>query len=41
METVLQIEFSPGILEDREAILRRSGCRVISVSGLMTLRQST
>jgi hypothetical protein len=33
MKTVLQIEFSPGILEDREAILRRSGCRVMSVLG--------
>jgi hypothetical protein len=33
MKNVLQIEFSPGILEDREAILRRSGCRVVSVLG--------
>ena len=33
MKTVLQIEFSPGILEDREVILRRSGCRVMSVMG--------
>jgi hypothetical protein len=33
MKTVLQIEFSPGILEDREAILRRSGCNVMSVLG--------
>jgi hypothetical protein len=33
MKAVLQIEFSPGILEDREAILRRAGCRVMSVLG--------
>ncbi len=33
MKTILQIEFSPGILEDRAAILRRSGCRVMSVLG--------
>ena len=33
MKTVLQIEFSQSILEDREAILRRSGCRVVSVLG--------
>jgi len=29
----MQIEFSSGILEDREAILRRSGCRVLSLLG--------
>jgi hypothetical protein len=33
MKTVLQIEFSSGILDDREAILRRSGCRVMSALG--------
>jgi len=33
MKTVLQIEFSSGILEDREVILRRSGCRVMSILG--------
>ena len=33
MKTVLQVEFSSGILEDREAILRRSGCKVMSVLG--------
>lgn len=33
MKTVLQIEFSPGILKDREAILRGAGCRVVSVLG--------
>lgn len=31
MKTILQIEFSPGILEDRAAILRRYGCTLISV----------
>src|SRR5260370_24741713 len=33
MKNILQIEFSPRILEDRTVILRRSGCRVISVLG--------
>jgi len=33
MKTVLQIEFSSGVLGDREAILRRSGCRVLSLLG--------
>ncbi len=33
MKTILQIEFSPGLLEDRAAVLRRSGCRVMSVLG--------
>ena len=33
MKTILQIEFSPGLLEDRAAILRRSGCTVMSVLG--------
>lgn len=33
MKTILQIEFTPGLLEDRSAILRRCGCRVMSVLG--------
>ena len=33
MKTILQIEFSPRILGDRAAILRCSGCRVMSVLG--------
>ena len=33
MKTILQIEFSPGLLEDRGAILRRYGCTVMSVLG--------
>lgn len=33
MKTVLQIEFSPSLLPDREAILKRAGYQVISVLG--------
>ena len=33
MKTILQIEFSQGLLEDRTAILRRSGCTVMSILG--------
>jgi hypothetical protein len=33
IKTILQIEFSPALLADREAILCRSGCRVMSVLG--------
>ncbi len=33
MKTILQIEFSQGLLEDRGAILRRYGCTVMSVFG--------
>jgi len=40
MNTVLQIEFSPGLLEDRGAILRRYGCAVMSWD-VMRLRHLT
>ncbi len=33
MKTVLQIELSPSLLMEREAILKRNGYRVISVLG--------
>lgn len=33
MKTVLQVEFSPTLLPDREAILKRAGYQVISVLG--------
>jgi hypothetical protein len=31
LKIVLQIEFSPSLLEEREAILQRCGCQVISI----------
>ena len=33
MKTVLQVEFSPSLLLEREAILKRAGFQVISVLG--------
>lgn len=34
MKTIFQVEFTSEILEDRKAILQRSGCRVASALGL-------
>jgi hypothetical protein len=33
LKSIMQVEFSPSLLEERESVLRQSGCRVISVLG--------
>ena len=38
MKTVLQIEFSPSLLSEREAVLKRSGYPTISVLGSSNAR---
>ena len=38
MKTVLQIEFSPSLLSEREAILKRQGYPVISILGSSNAR---
>jgi hypothetical protein len=38
LKTVLQVEFSPSLLSDREAVLKRQGYAVISVLGSSNAR---
>lgn len=38
MKTVLQVEFSPSLLSEREAILKRQGYPVISILGASNAR---
>lgn len=38
MKTILQVEFSPSLLSEREAILKRQGYPVISVLGSFNAR---
>ena len=38
MNTVVQVEFSPSLLAEREAILKRHGCPVVSVLGSSNAR---
>jgi DNA-binding NtrC family response regulator len=38
LKTVLQVEFSPSLLLDREAVLKRAGYQVISVLGSSNAR---
>lgn len=38
LKTVLQVEFSPSLLFEREVVLQRAGCQVISVLGSSDVR---
>ena len=38
LKTVLQVEFSASLLADREAVLKRQGCPVVSVLGSSNAR---
>jgi hypothetical protein len=38
LKTVLQVEFSPSLLSEREAILKRQGCPIVSVLGSSNAR---